>query len=233
MYHPPRTSIFDRTDPGVSPARLEAELREALQEPEVTQPEDAFEITDPCATVPVPAETAELPVPAPTPMAAVTLQLSASMVPTADEAPFDEGTAAEWNPRWQSASFSPQPLPLAEPPVTPTVEPQPIRRRPWQLLAFGASAAVLALAVWAGTSLGAAPAAPTPATVPEGLKPYVTRAQAGDVAAMRALGLRYVYGIEAPMDRNEGLRWLVRAAQAGSPAAAQELRALGIGFEAR
>lgn len=130
--------------------------------------------------------------------------------------PWEEGTAAEWNPRWAAA----QRTPLAEP------VPPPSFRRPWGLLL--ATAALLILGGSAFVLLGRPGGGEVARAVPPSpeLRAYLDKAQAGDVGAMRMVGIRYAYGLEAPADRAEGVRWLRRAANAGSEGARRELAAL-------
>lgn len=223
LYHAPRTAVADASEPPVPPALLEQQLQEALGEATVEAPEDLFEITDPGA---LPQR--EAPVPLPTqPMdsrATVAIQ-----VPLSPAEPFDEGTAAEWNPRWSSTPGIVAPLPVpAHAPVAPGIAPAhafPLGK----VLSWAGAAAILVIAAWIFLPMLQQPGTPrSAAAVPEGLRPYVVRAEAGDLAAMRLLGLRYAYGVDAPLDRVQGVRWLARAARAGSPAAAQELQALGM-----
>ncbi len=194
-----------------------------------TVPEEAYEVTDPCTPLPSPASAAQ-PQEAPAAMSTVTLEVGTGhATPVVDEDPFDDCTAAEWNPKWNSIPgvLSPLPRPAVPAPIPApepvSVQPFPMKRLlPWA----GGTAAILATAVW--LLLPTAPTPVAPAPLPETLRPYLSKAEAGDVASMRLLGLRLAYGVDAPMNREAGVRWLTRAAQAGSPAAAQELRALGV-----
>jgi len=63
--------------------------------------------------------------------------------------------------------------------------------------------------------------------VPPSLRPYYDRAVAGDAGAMRLLAGMYYYGLNAPQDRQEGLRWYRRAAAAGDAGAVRELAQIG------
>jgi hypothetical protein len=175
----PKGSVFDRTDPGLSPVPV------LLQSPQVAP----------------------------------------------DGNPWEEGTAAEWNPRWSTPTMQ------IRPGMAPEADFQPEGRRPvpqsrsgsWMLL----GGALLLLGTGAGYLLLARTRpAPTPSihpprVVPPALAPYLRAAETGDVAAMRMLGLRYCYGLGTPPDFPEGVRWLRKAARAGSTAARQELAAMG------
>ncbi|MDP2875809.1 MAG: hypothetical protein Q8O00_06455 [Holophaga sp.] len=80
------------------------------------------------------------------------------------------------------------------------------------------------------------PANPDPVTPPEtqapvveippALRGYYDKAQKGDAAAMRTLGVMYFNGLNVPPNREEGLRWYRKAAEAGSKAAKKDLLAL-------
>lgn len=74
----------------------------------------------------------------------------------------------------------------------------------------------------------AAPAASTPQVtdVPEPLRRHLEKAKAGDTHAMRFLGVCYLYGLDVPQNRAEGLKWYRRAAEAGDTTAQRELRSL-------
>ena len=69
----------------------------------------------------------------------------------------------------------------------------------------------------------AEPAAPE---IPPAIRPYVEKADKGDAAAMRMLGVMYYNGLNVPRNEQEGLKWYRKAAEAGSKAAAKELKAL-------
>jgi len=62
--------------------------------------------------------------------------------------------------------------------------------------------------------------------IPPALRGYYDKAQKGDAAAMRTLGVMYYNGLNAPQNREEGLRWYRKAAEAGSKAAKKDLLAL-------
>jgi hypothetical protein len=72
---------------------------------------------------------------------------------------------------------------------------------------------------------GPAPAAPatTAESVSPGAQPYLDKAKAGDVYAMRMLGVMYLNGLNVPQDREKGLYWYRKAAENGSEAARSEL----------
>lgn len=70
-----------------------------------------------------------------------------------------------------------------------------------------------------------AEAAPS-AEIPPALRSYFEKAQKGDAAAMRMLGVMYYNGLNVPKNAQEGLKWYRRAADAGSTAAQKELKAL-------
>jgi hypothetical protein len=73
----------------------------------------------------------------------------------------------------------------------------------------------------------AAPASVAPAiaaeSVPAGAQAYLEKAKAGDVYAMRMLGVMYYNGLNVPQDREKGLYWYRQAAEKGSEAARSEL----------
>jgi len=62
--------------------------------------------------------------------------------------------------------------------------------------------------------------------VPPALRPYLEKAEKGDAAAMRMLAVMYYQGLNVPRNEREGLKWYRKAAEAGSSAAAKELRAI-------
>ncbi len=85
----------------------------------------------------------------------------------------------------------------------------------------------------AETSESSPEAAPVPAPleeerveVPPALRSYLEKAEKGDAAAMRMLGAMYYNGLNVPRNEREGLKWYRKAAEAGSSAAAKELKAL-------
>ena len=81
----------------------------------------------------------------------------------------------------------------------------------------------------AANSDSAAPsreAAEPAAEVPPALRSYLEKAEKGDAAAMRMLGVMYYNGLNVPKNEAEGLKWYRKAADAGSAAAQKELKAL-------
>ncbi len=71
-----------------------------------------------------------------------------------------------------------------------------------------------------------APPAEKTVEVPPALRPYLEKAEKGDAAAMRMLAVMYYQGLNVPRDEREGLKWYRKAAEAGSSAAAKDLRAI-------
>ena len=71
-------------------------------------------------------------------------------------------------------------------------------------------------------------AAPSEQVAPAAAQPYLDRAQAGDAKAMRMLGAMYYYGLDVPQDREKGLLWYRKAADAGSEVARAELSRLEV-----
>lgn len=63
---------------------------------------------------------------------------------------------------------------------------------------------------------------------PDALRAYLDQAKAGDVHAMRMLGVMYYYGLNVPQDREKGLHWYRQAAEKGSDAAREELTRLQV-----
>lgn len=59
--------------------------------------------------------------------------------------------------------------------------------------------------------------------VPPALRSYHEKALKGDANAMAVLGTMYYNGLNVPMDRAEGLKWLRRAADQGNAAAKKQL----------
>lgn len=124
--------------------------------------------------------------------------------------------------------IKPEAEPLPAPEAARVAPAAPARVAPvvWVLAGAGA----LGLAVAIGYYAGHRHAGPVPVSVeeaPESLRPYLARAQTGDVAAMRMVGLRYAYGIGVPVNPREGALWLRKAAMAGNETARQELDAMG------
>ena len=75
-------------------------------------------------------------------------------------------------------------------------------------------------------------AGPTPSEpslpVPPSLQPTLDLARAGDAKAMHLLGVSFFYGQDVPRNRVEGIRWLRKAAAAGSESAKSDLRQMEI-----
>lgn len=201
---PPKTSIFDQTLPGT-------QLPEATEAPTVTEGQatplglpktSIFDQTLPGV---------EGTVSAPTPREPVGQDL------------LDEGTAAEWNPKWGN-------------PAGVGVEPRAsTAQAEWWPYAVGAAILLLIAGAW--WAFRAAKPRPTTSTrhaqtttalaISPGMQAYHDRAEAGDVNAMRLLGLSYGYGLGVPVDQAKGIVWLRRAAKAGNHVALEELKALG------
>jgi len=183
-------------------------LRTAALQVPLSPRSSIFEATRPGTAV-LPEDPLEVPVQA---------KPSLPSVPM-DSEEWDEGTAAEWNPRWNAApSQDPKPPPLARPSL----------RKAFVVTGVLASAATLAAfalfhrgAENAGIELESKP-------VPAALQAYQARAKSGDAAAMRMLGLCYCYGIASPADWPTGVQWLRRAARAGNATASKELASMGI-----
>lgn len=130
------------------------------------------------------------------------------------------------------------PPPLLPAPSEPTFAPQRWCGSLCCWVALGTSLTSLVLAglLLRETRRTAAPPGPPSTAVPRAvdappsaathpaLQPYLERAQAGDTSAMRMLGLMHYHGLNLPPDRAEGLKWIRRAAEAGSPAAREELK---------
>jgi hypothetical protein len=207
----PKTSIFDQTLPGVEP--------------------------------PVAATTQKLMVEGSGPLSPYTAPDPSHYQTRIFQAP-PEPPVSGGKPYWEEDTL-PQPLPpypelAGETEIKPEAEllpaPEAARVAPgaparvapamWVLVGAGA----LGLAVAIGFYVGHRQAGPVPLSVeeaPESLKPYLVRAQTGDVAAMRMIGLRYAYGIGVPVNPREGAFWLRKAAMAGNETARQELDAMG------
>jgi hypothetical protein len=108
-----------------------------------------------------------------------------------------------------------------------------LRRFGWKLpLALGAGVVIVAAAILVfsrgttpQTAVVPAPVAPpiTAESVPPGAQAYFDKAKAGDVYAMRMLGVMYLNGLNVPQDREKGLYWYRKAAENGSEAARSEL----------
>jgi hypothetical protein len=107
------------------------------------------------------------------------------------------------------------------------------RKFGWKLpLALGVGVVLVAAAILAFSRSRAPQSAVAPAplaspiageTVPPGAQAYFEKAKAGDVYAMRMLGVMYLNGLNVPQDREKGLYWYRKAAENGSEAARAEL----------
>lgn len=203
---PPKTSIFDVTLPGSPvPEAVEAPIAEGSSQSLPLRPKTSiFEQTLPG-------------VPEPVSMPAAIVESDA----------LDEGTAAEWNPKWGNPS------------VGAVQAPAPSSRMEWWPYVVGGAVLLLAVGAW-WTFRAARPQPPkvladklpaTPVDISPTMKAYHDRAEAGDVNAMRLLGLSYGYGLGVPADQAKGILWLRRAAKAGNHVAMEELHALGGSLE--
>ncbi|MDP2876480.1 MAG: hypothetical protein Q8O00_09880 [Holophaga sp.] len=246
MPQRPKVSIFDITLAGVPEAAelptpnpilkavLESQECEADATSSVSKDGHAdttlyceaekFQVTELPAEVLSPTpQTAILPeLEEPTPVIAM-VQPEPQSVLAPDPDDWDEGTAAEWNPRW-SQKLAPLAESIAEPEAT--VQPKVRSRRP--LLIGG-------IALSAATILGAglffriqSHEAPPVKAIPASLQSYKIRADAGDPVAMRMLGLCICYGVAGPADWSEGTTWLRRAAKSGDLTAKTELTSMGV-----
>jgi TPR repeat protein len=134
------------------------------------------------------------------------------------------------------------------PPAQPWTPPKAGSRPPlccWVAVISSLTSVVLAVLLWIRTAPPAAappvaaqataPAAaqaqaarPSPGSIaiPVALQPYLDAAQKGDTHAMRMLGAMYYHGLDLPRNRDEGLKWYRKAADAGSKVAKDELRQL-------
>ena len=68
--------------------------------------------------------------------------------------------------------------------------------------------------------------ADTTSQIPPALRSYFKKAQEGDSAAMRMLGVMYYNGLNVPRNEQEGLKWYRKAAESGNKTAQKELMAL-------
>ncbi|WP_243304064.1 tetratricopeptide repeat protein [Geothrix oryzisoli] len=114
----------------------------------------------------------------------------------------------------------------------PRPAPGTSRGRGWKVSLVLGAVLVLGGAVFLLSSRGsvAQPArvrvAAPEAEVPGAARGYLDQAKAGDANAMRMLGAMYYYGLDVPPDREKGLSWYRKAAQAGSEVARAELSRL-------
>lgn len=108
----------------------------------------------------------------------------------------------------------------------------PSRSRGWKVVLALGGAAVLVALVFLLSSRGStvppvkAPVRAPEAEVPGAARAYLDQAKAGDANAMRMLGAMYYYGLDVPPDRDKGLYWYRKAADAGSEVARTELSRL-------
>ncbi len=103
----------------------------------------------------------------------------------------------------------------------------------WKLpLALGVGVLVVAATILVVARGRAPQAAIVPASelspiatesVPPGAQAYLDKAKAGDVHAMRMLGVMFYNGLNVPQNREKGLYWYRKAAENGSEAARSEL----------
>lgn len=110
---------------------------------------------------------------------------------------------------------------------------QALRRFGWKVpLAAGVGLVLVVAAIFvfsrgtaAKSTAAPAPVAPPIAaeSVPPGARAEFDKAQAGDVHAMRMLGVMYLNGLNVPQDREKGLYWYRKARDNGSEAAREEL----------
>lgn len=121
-------------------------------------------------------------------------------------------------------------------------DPQPTRKPfPWMMLG-GIAALAVALGVggmlflkpFKSSPVEASPAAqpaaatePTAEEVAPALRGPLAKAQGGDAKAMHLLGTMYYNGLNCPQNREEGLKWLQKAADAGNKAAKSDLERMG------
>jgi TPR repeat protein len=66
----------------------------------------------------------------------------------------------------------------------------------------------------------------SPEPVPPTLRPYLAQAQSGDAKAMHMLAVMYWNGLNVRQDREKGLEWYHKAANAGSTAAQETLKSI-------
>lgn len=201
---PPKTSIFDQTLPGT-------ELPQVTEVPTVAEGQ-ATPLRLPKTSIfdqTLPGVEGSRPAPTPR--------------ETASEDLLDEGTAAEWNPKWGNP---------AGVGMVPQASSSQTER--WPYVVGAAVLLLIAGAWWAFRAARPKPSRPAPkgevastAVLSPDMKAYHDRAEAGDVNAMRLLGLSYGYGLGVPVDQAKGIAWLRRAAKAGNHVAMEELKALG------
>ena len=115
----------------------------------------------------------------------------------------------------------------------PPRPPAPSRSRGWKLSLVLGGLIVLGGAVFLVSSRGpmvqpAKARVATPEAIPSAVRAYLDQAKAGDANAMRMLGAMYYYGLDIPPDREKGLSWYRKAAEAGSEVARAELSRLEV-----
>ena len=65
--------------------------------------------------------------------------------------------------------------------------------------------------------------------VPGGMQSTLAQAKAGDSKAMHMLGVSFYYGLNVPQNKEEGLRWMRKAAETGNEKAKSDLRQMESG----
>lgn len=65
--------------------------------------------------------------------------------------------------------------------------------------------------------------------VPAGMKSTLAKAKAGDSKAMHMLGVSFYYGLNVPQNKEEGLRWMRKAAETGNEKAKSDLQQMESG----
>lgn len=221
---PPKASVFDGTHPGTEPWPASPGLwgwfrrRSALPPTEVPEPMAPEALRE---RLRKPARAVALPtLPDPDPALARLLEevlAEATGLPPEAPRPVEAVEAAT------------RPVILPAPPIAPDAttrrlpDSRPRGRRAWAAAAGLALAGAASLGLWALLGRNAIPEGPA---LPPEVAALKVRADQGDVAAMRLLGLRYAYGLQVPADSVEAARWLDKAALAGSLSARQERAAL-------
>lgn len=221
---PPKVSIFDRTRPGTEPwppsPRLWGWFRRTpapppTEVPEPLAPEALRErLRKPARAVALPT------LPDPDPALA---QLLEEVLAEATGLPPEAPRPVE------PVEVETRPVIVSVPPVITDAttrrlpDSPPRARRAWAAAAGLALAGAASLGLWSLLGRNAVPEGPA---LPPEVAALKVRADQGDVAAMRLLGLRYAYGLQVPADPAEAARWLDKAARAGSLSARQERAAL-------
>jgi len=142
---------------------------------------------------------------------------------------------------------SPDAAETAIQPLLHTFEERPSKGLPgWVWALFGAGGAILVGAtIWfligdsdkpsskikespesisTPTATPAAKEETTSAETPAALRPYLEKAREGDAKSMHMLAVMYYNGLNVRQNREEGLKWYRKAAEAGSNAARKELK---------